>query len=192
MKVLKCGTATPSCSDAWTQKSSRLHSHLPEPRPRSWVIADTLASPRGSQCFRISALSEGHRGYTRISLDLCECPPLAFSLHCDPSRFRHSPKKGCMASVSPDTPRLKNSRLHRPVPSHPCHSRVFLPSPDLAADRRPSRRARSPRGWPLLWSRDPGENQTDNLCHQDGKRATNHKVLTALQDTHGLEPGCSC
>ena len=69
MKVLKCGTAAPSCSDAWTQESSRIHSHLPEPRhcalgssrihshlhearnafasvlcPR--VIADTLASPR--------------------------------------------------------------------------------------------------------------------------------------------------
>ena len=68
MKVLKCGTATPSCSDAWTQESSRMHSHLPESRlcalgssrihshlhearnafasvlcPR--VIADPLASP---------------------------------------------------------------------------------------------------------------------------------------------------
>ena len=94
MKVLKCGTATPSCSDAWTQESSRMHSHLPESRLcalGSSRIHSHLHEARNA--FSISALSEGHRGSTRISLDLCECPPLAFALHCDPSQFRHFPIK---------------------------------------------------------------------------------------------------
>ena len=73
--------------------STRISTRLAKPALRSWVIADQLASPRGSQCFRISALSEGHRGSTRISPNLCECPPLAFALHCDPSQFRHFPIK---------------------------------------------------------------------------------------------------
>ena len=94
------------------------------------VIAVTLASPRGSQCFRISALSEGHRGYTRISPDLCECPPLAFSLHCDPSQFRHFP----------------HTYLS---PSHLYLSRVLTPSPILTSDRRLLRRAPSQRRWLL-------------------------------------------
>ena len=51
MKVLKCGTATPSCSDAWTQESSRIHSHLHEARKASIALL-------------------GHRGSTRISTRL--------------------------------------------------------------------------------------------------------------------------
>ena len=156
---------------------TRISTRLAKPALRSWVIADTLASPRGSQCFRISALSEGHRGYTRISPDLCECPPLAFSLHCDPSQFRHFSKKGCMASVSPDTPRIKNSRLHGPVPSHPCHSRVLTPSPILTSDRRLLRRASSQRRW--LLTPGPGSRGTGQhgvVCHQAGRTNRTHRT----------------
>ena len=120
---MKCGTATPSCSDAWTQESSRLHSHLPEPRP--CALGSSRIHSHLHEARKASIALLGHRGYTRISPDLCECPPLAFSLHCDPSQFRHFPKKGCMASVSPGTPRMKKKRtVHVPVPFAPFISHV--------------------------------------------------------------------
>ena len=201
MKVLKCGTATPSCSDAWTQESSRLHSHLPEPRPCALgVIADTLASPRGSQsqhCALGSSRIHSHRHEARNAFASVLCPRVIADTLASPRTFanahhshflftvtRHSsatsPQKRCMASVSPDTPRIKNSRLHRPVRSDPCLSRVFLPSPDLATDRRPSRRARSLRGWPLLWSRDPGGKPNRQPVSPGGKTGNEPQGLDRL------------
>ena len=111
---------------------TRISTRLAKPALRSWVIADTLASPRGSQCFRISALSEGHRGYTRISPALCECPPLAFSLHCDPSQFRHFTKKRMHGFGVPGHATHTKTRDYTGL-SHPCHSRVFTPSPILTS-----------------------------------------------------------
>ena len=99
--------------------STRISTRLAKPALRSWVIADQLASPRGSQCFRISALSEGHRGSTRISPNLCECPPLACALHCDPSQFRHFPIKRMHGYGVPGHATHGKKTVHIPVPFAP-------------------------------------------------------------------------
>ena len=69
-----------------------------------------------------------------------------------PTVTRHSaatsPKKGCVASVSPDTPRMKKLYTYL-FPSHLCLSRVLTPSPILTSDRRPPRRGRSQCRWLL-------------------------------------------
>ena len=155
--------------------STRISTRLAKPALRSWVIADPLASPRGSQCFRISALSEGHRGSTRISPDLCECPPLAFALHCDPSQFRHFPIKRMHGyGVPGHATHGKNSRLRGPVTSHPCHSRVLTPSPILYGE--PPLNV----GDYSLRFRDPGEqaNTAPYATRQDEQTENTGPTLT--------------
>ena len=187
MKVLKCSTATPSCSDAWTQESSRIHSHLPESqlcalgssrihshlheaRKASIALLGHRGYTRISLSLSIALL--GHRGHTRISPDLCECPPLAVSLHCDPSQFRHFTKKGCMASVSHE------EKLYTYLsPSHLCLSHVLTPSPILTSARRLLRRAPSQRRW--LLTPGPGSRGTGQLCivcHQAGPTNRTHRT----------------
>ena len=68
MKVLKCGTATPSCSDAWTQESSRIHSHLPE--SRLCALGSSRIHSHLHEARKASTALLGHRGYTRISTRL--------------------------------------------------------------------------------------------------------------------------
>ena len=68
MKVLKCGTATPSCSDAWTQESSRIHSHLPE--SRLCALGSSRIHSHLHEARKASSALLGHRGSTRISTRL--------------------------------------------------------------------------------------------------------------------------
>ena len=68
MKVLKCGTATPSCSDAWTQESSRIHSHLPE--SRLCALGSSRINSHLHEARKASIALLGHRGSTRISTRL--------------------------------------------------------------------------------------------------------------------------
>ena len=101
-----------------------------------------------------------------------------FCLHCDPSRCRHYQKKGCVASVSSDTPRMKKLCTYL-FPSRLCLSRVLTPSLILTSDRRPLRRARS--RW--LLTPGPGSRRTGQLgivCHhwQDEQTEPTGHILT--------------
>ena len=98
----------------------------------------------------------------------------------DSTVTRHSaatpPRKGRVASVSPDTPRMKKLYTYL-YPSHLCLSRVLTLSPILASDRRPLRRARSLCSWFL--TPGPGSRGTGQLCivcHQAGRTNRTHRT----------------
>ena len=62
-------SAAPSAfSDAWTQESSRIHSHLPEPRP--CALGSSRIHSHLHEARKASIALLGHRGYTRISTRL--------------------------------------------------------------------------------------------------------------------------
>ena len=101
----------------------------------------------------------------------------------DSTVTRHSaatlPRKGRVASVSPDTPRMKKLYTYL-YPSHLCLSRVLTLSRILASDRRPLRRARSLRSWFLTRGPDPGEqdNSASFATRQDEQTEPTGHTLT--------------
>ena len=192
---MKCGTATPSCSDAWTQESLRIHSHLPEPRLCSLGssrIHSHLPEPR--LCSLGSSRRHSHLHEARNAFAPVLCPRVIADTLASPRTFanahhshflftvtRHSsatsPKKGCMASVSLDTPRMKKN-CTRTCPLRTFYlSRVLTPSPILTSARRLQRRAPSQRRW--LLTPGPGSRGTGQLCivcHQAGRTNRTHRT----------------
>ena len=138
MKVLKCGTATPSRLDASPQESSQLESdqqssQLHLPGPRNGLVGHRSWSPTNNH----------HNCYPQVTKAVSHllCVDQHRTTVCTSHTSATLPEKGCVDSVSPDTPRMKKT-VHVPVPFAPLSLTRLDSFPDPCF--RPSTTTESP------------------------------------------------
>ena len=95
------------------------------------------------------------------------------------THFRLPRKKGDSASLYPDMPSSgKRLQPTGPYPSHLCRTRVSVVFLFQHPESRPSRRARSARGWSFALTPVPERNRHPDVTHhQEGKQTTNNGAL---------------
>ena len=160
------------------------------------VIADTLASPRGSQSQHCALGSSRIHSHLHEARNALLCPRVIADTLASPRTFANAHHSHSLFTVTRHSSATSPKRMHGfGVPRHPTHKKLattrtcpfaplsltcLSPSPDLATDSRPSRRAGSLRGWILLWFRDPGGKPNRQPVSLGGKTGNEPQSLDRL------------